>query len=350
MPPKKIIDPEQNTSDAFFISDEQPVEIFYRSTAELGCGCPAAGKMVDNGKAISGGELASVGSLVHDAIGKAISEFLFHWPESSPRQFREDLDSFLENTEPGYQPEVIEGCRRSVYEITRFISDLPAPSILGYDGGSDSGRSSQYTTVIDERTHFTSEMDLVHKDLDQDEVIKEMDYKSGWMEWTKAKVKGAFQFGSHAMLLFDAFPKCQEVQTTIWNTRINRQTYTATFYREDRDKYFTRVKKAIERVREFRLRDALVTEPTPERCRICDAAALCPLPHEPIVMNKPGDFITQMQAVEVKLKAMKKIAADYVESTGRDIITNDICFGANKPKSERKEPKVFYINLNKVQE
>ena len=56
----------------------------------------------------------------------------------------------------------------------------------------------------------------------------------------------------------------------------------------------------------------------------------------------PAAVVNQLIAVEAKAAAIKKALSAYVDSRKQDIQAGAVCFGRNKPRTERKAPAAIY--------
>ena len=87
------------------------------------------------------------------------------------------------------------------------------------------------------------------------------------------------------------------------------------------------------------------TRPTREKCRICDAAAICKVADSDVsqLVVDPGTFLEVTLAIQERVDARKALMSGWVESQGRDIVSVEgSSFGFDKPPSNRKPTKSFY--------
>jgi hypothetical protein len=183
-------------------------------------------------------------------------------------------------------------------------------------------------------------------------VLEEVDYKTGWKDHTTEDIRDSFQFQSHAVLALETFrepdkseaeQRIQALRVRVFDTRARRLSYGVYFPRSRVHEWKVRICSAIEARRLVKLNNP-PTWPTLEACRICPAAALCPVADEPIaeLAADPAGFIRKLVAVEGRAEAMRKLAAEYVDAHKRDIHSDGVYFGRNKPKSERKAQATIY--------
>jgi hypothetical protein len=120
-------------------------------------------------------------------------------------------------------------------------------------------------------------------------------------------------------------------------------TYGVHFPRERLYEWKVRIRSSIDAWKLSRQENP-PTWPTLEKCGLCPAAALCPVADEPIadLARDPSTFVQRLIAVEARADAMKKLAVEYVDATGKDIEAGGVCFGRRKPPSNRKSPATIY--------
>lgn len=331
-------DEREATLDAFIVDDGPQLESIDRTTAE-NWDCPFKGKAIEDGRAAPVGILAESGQAVHDSFASVVLDWVESHGALEPRDMALDTEFALRNARPDIQPEALRAGRPSVWPWARFISEILPENILRFDGGEKIGRSGQLAWDIpDLGVRYTSELDLLYAG-PSPVVLHETDYKGGWKGWTADDVYSSFQFQSHAALVLVNYPKIECLSVEIWNTRANRRTYPVEFTRRNLPDYQARIRNQLE-LRRTHFADPPAW-PWQEKCRICPAAALCPVRTYPIG-EKPEDVLRQIIAIDAAADALREHLKAHVDATGRDVRCGSVCFGRSKPPSTRKPNAVMY--------
>lgn len=343
----------QETIDAArtlsFLDDEpdfapEPFAVVDRSTLERYSQCPAQARYVDAGFVLNESTETAVGSEVHEALSEAVREFHASRGAMNAADLADVVRSRLLNSRPDVQPLVLEAARRSVWDFAKYLDGMAPTSIVRYDGGIGDKSGQLAWDIPHLNTRVTSEVDLLHAGPAK-EVLHEIDYKSGHGQWTATDVSRAFQFAMHAWLILHNYEHVQAVEIRIWNTRTNRITYGVDFERRQLPELDARVTRAAAewvRWRDVEPQNA-PTLPAATKCELCRAAALCPVVPPSEIDADPKEFVRRLNALQIKVDALSKIATAYVDRTGADIVTDDgLAFGRAKPKAERKTPATLY--------
>lgn len=350
---------EKRQALAAFVDIDVPAPLTKdRSDLERWATCPAQAAYVAAGRVNNSSLAAAAGEEVHQAFGRVLADYVCQFQETgtypTPRDMRLQLEQEILAARPDVQPQAIAGMKASMWAWADYVARLHANNIIGFDGGEAYGKSGQLAWDI-AGTRITSELDLLHE-TESPDVLREVDYKSGWKFWGVGDVADSFQFQFHAVLALHNFEAVDVLEVCVWNSRVNRLSPRVPFYRDKLPQYTARVSSAIGAWHQHSGKAPELTEtwPAVEKCSICAAAALCPAAgHVAEVAADPAAFVLTLSAVEAKADAMRKLAAGYVDSTGKDIVTESgLRFGRNKPASEKKKPATLYQlgGTNEVQE
>lgn len=344
------------TSDLFDEADT--LLIVDRSTLERYTVCPAQARFIEAEFVNSGSTLAAVGDAVHAAFGDVIAEYVASEGSWSGPQLQELVTQAIFRSRPDVQPAVYSASKASLYHWSRYISAIHHDNILRFDGGKGD-RSGQLAWDLTRvgwpgALRVTAEIDFLHATASP-EVVSELDWKSGWKVYRASDVADSFQFQVHAWLIFAHYPLVQAVEVRVWNTKINRLTYCVEFERDKLDKIYGRIITAAETYIKHRDVAPLQCEvwPTPEKCRLCDAAAACPASGGDVKLleKDPGGFVDELVALTAKLKAMQKMAAAYVKKTGSDIVSKSgNAFGSGKPRKPRETTSLYHVGQEEESE
>jgi hypothetical protein len=231
-----------------------------------------------------------------------------------------------------------------MFAWTSFIRDIHPDNILAYDGGESQGRGGQLAwDMPDLGVRVTSEIDLLIAG-DSIETVEEIDYKSGWKEWTATEVKQSFQFQMHAALILRAYPGILAVNTSVWNTRSNTKTYKVAFPRKHLNDYEVRIRRAVMAWKASQSNPACW--PGYEKCSMCPAAIICPEASADIraVAEDPKAAVLQLVAIDAKRDALAKLLNAQVKQLGHDIVVGDSAYGQEKPKKSRATWALYPVN------
>lgn len=321
-----------------------------RSSLERAGECPRQARFIESGRVLSTTFPMESGNAVHNAISQTVTEYVQSQGALSPPDLQEFLRQQLAASRPDLQGDAMEGCRASIYGISRYLTNLHYKNIRRWDGGQGEQSGQLAWDLEDLGLRVTSELDLLH-DGPSEEVIHELDWKSGHEKWTSDKVADSFQFQLHAYLVLHNFPDVQAVNIRVWNTRFNQATYSVLFKRESLYNYDYRVRQAALAYlkTQGKTPEACEAWPTVTKCEGCPAAALCDCTKLP--EGSPEQWVDKLVALESQAAGLKKLAAAHVKRTGRDITTQlGNCFGTMKPKAKRAPTMDTYESVTKETE
>lgn len=263
------------------------------------------------------GEAAVIGDAVHHCISETVKTYRERQGDMSAGDVADELDAYALMTRPDIQPDVLERIRAFRWPFAKYLNSLSAGAIIHFDGG-EGAQSGQLAWDTGE-VLLTSELDLMHLTASP-EVLRIVDYKSGWKSWTWESVFRAFQFQLHSVLAFENYPDVQQVEIAVWQTMTGRLTSWVVFERRDNIAVRSRLSHAAHVWKQYH--DAPVektpTWPTAEKCRICDVARRCPVASDAMrdIAADPGAFIDDMAAVLARAAEMEKLAEIYVNQHG----------------------------------
>jgi hypothetical protein len=321
-----------------------------RSTLERYAECPAQARYIDTGAVKTVGRAAIVGSAVHDAISKTIQTYLELQGGLSPTDIRDTLESNLRSSRADVQPEAIKAFKATTWGFSHYLANIHAGNILKFDGG-EAGQSGQIAYEFDDlRLTVTSEIDLLHA-TKSPELLRELDWKSGFKVHNDETTADSFQFQLHAFLILQNYPDIEAVNISVWNTRMGKRAWGVEFSRRDLRAIEARIRGAAEEYLKWREMPPELCEtwPTTEKCRICPAASMCPAADRDVseIAKDPAAYITKIHVLETRLKAMEKVANAYVDKHGEIEGTGGIYYGIEKPPS-RKPLKALYTRAGSV--
>lgn len=332
---------------SFFVFEEPTVLVVDRSDLERFAECPARGYLMRHKKVPLDKFCTNSGEEAHKAFASATREWIASGASITPREAAQTLEQEARGARPDVQPDVLRAVKWSTWEWSRFICSIHPDNILRFDGGEDLNRSGQLAvdiTIGETVARVTSELDLLYAGPAK-HLLHELDYKSGYKQWTSADAWDSFQFQLHALLVFENYPEADGLEVTIWNTRHNRRTYTVEFQRKHLDEIAARVRSAAAAYVTYRDDENAPTWPGAEKCAFCDAAMLCPAvaqSQKTLEENPPG-WVETMHALDVRLTEMRKAAQQHVSKTGQDIVSpSGAAFGFGKPKANRKPSAALY--------
>ena len=329
---------------AFVDVDGHDLELVDRSSAENCAACPFMAKAIQDKRCATVGILAEAGEEVHKAYGEVIHSWIDSHGAMSPSDLRQDAEFAVRNARPDLQPEAIRAMQNSLWAWSQMIHKIHPGNILGFDGGEDVNRSGQLAIDFpDLGVRYTSELDLLYQG-DCPDVGEEVDFKTGWKDWTTEAIRDSFQFQSHAVLALEKYPQWQALRIRVFETRSRKLTYGVYFPRERMFDWKVRIRSALE-ARRWLATDNPPCWPVLEKCGLCPAASICPVADEPIadLAKDPPAFIAKLIAVEARAEAMRKLAAAHVDAAKQDIQAPDgTWFGRRKPASSRKANATLY--------
>jgi hypothetical protein len=321
-----------------------------RSTLENWAKCPAMAAWIDSGQVNTSSDIANAGEEVHKAFASVIEEWTEQNSQCTQRHLRDFCDAALRYSRPDVQPEVIRAARASVYAWAEFLRGsfdgegergVAHENIMRYDGGEGEKSGQLAFDLHDLKCRPTSELDVLISVHHTQELLWEIDWKTGNKMHTAEMVRDSFQFGFHAVLVFHNYEDVNGLRVQCWNTRKNRRTFTVEFRREDLPKYEERVNRAAAVWYEYHKLppEMCPTWPSVEKCRLCDAAHLCPVSGQlPEDGETAPDVLRRYIALTEQAGRLKKWLTEYADKHG-DIKTDDVCFG--RVATAKPTPKIY---------
>ena len=324
-----------------------------RSTLERYATCPLSARLAET-HIKSAGKMAAVGNEAHDAISATISAYVDagcpddpsaqHW--MSPAEINELLVTNLRHSRPGLQPETLAAFA-GTYRLAEILHPIAPWAVLKHDGGQGE-RCGQMTEDVETSlgvVQATSEIDLLAA-TQVKEIVRAIDWKTGWSEWSEGDVEHAFQMRMLAWLVLSTFPDADVVESQVYNSRTRRLTYPVRFTRDRMAEYAAQVQEAAETW--MRYRSAPISSvpawPTREGCQQCDAAAFCTVCDDDVgdANRSPETWLKILHATECKADSIRKTLAEIVHKEQRDITAGGMAFGLNKPKADRRPQCTLY--------
>lgn len=338
------------TTLSFAVGDDQEVVTVDRSTLERYSVCPAQARLIDSGLVLNESSIAAAGQAVHDAFSQTIAAYIDE-PDMYASELAERAMSALRSARPDVQPEAIAAGRPAVWAWAKMLASHSPANVIRFDGGQGdrSGQLARDHVCGDVTLRITSELDLLLA-TPAKQVLREIDYKSGWRRFSIDNVASSFQFGLHAWLVFENYPEVEALEVQVWQTRSNNLTYPVTFDRSRLREIDTRIRSAageFVRWRNSKPQD-VPTWPAVDKCPTCPAAVLCPASlHCGHLSADPGKFIDDMVALKAELDAREELAIAHVKATGKDIVSpSGAAFGYDKPVKSRKTKALYSIQPN----
>lgn len=326
-----------------------------RSTLERYATCPLSARLAEK-HLKSAGKMAAVGNEAHDAISATIKYFVKVFDETNeyvnPSEIDRVLTAEMLRSRPDVQPEVFKSIRDS-WGVVKLIHDAKPWGIVKHDGG-DGDRSGQMAEDVETEcglVQVTSEIDFLAATASR-EVVRAVDWKTGWGEWSEGDVEDAFQMQLLSWLVFCQFPgddkgpPVEEVLFQVYNTRTYRLTHPVRFLRRNMAQYAARVAEAAEvwALNRSAPISSVPAWPTREGCQQCDAAAFCTACDDDVgdANRSPETWLKILHATECKADSIRKTLAEIVHKEQRDITAGGLAFGLNKPKADRRPQCSLY--------
>jgi hypothetical protein len=305
--------------------------------------CPSRAAMVQRGIVTEHGRDLLVGQEVHDAIALATRHYVTFGTNSF------DLSGIVRDavrrTRPDLQPECLDAVRPFVHAWSVFMFEtVPRMAILRHDGG-EAERCGQLAREVD-GVVVTSELDLLLS-TDSPQLVRVIDYKTGWTPWDEDSISRSLQFQLHSWLIFDTYPDVEAVDVQVWMTRKNGLTKRVRFERRQDAEISARIETAVERWKRFKdlPLEEIPTHVVADRCRTCPAVLLCDAGSRATgVHASPEDMVDEMVQLQARIDALQEVVGQHVELTGRDVVSpTGNAYGTWKPKTERKPTKSVYV-------
>ena len=330
----------------------QDVQIVDRSALELYSVCPAQARFRETAVR-SVGDAAEIGNAVHDALSFTTRSYVDSQGTVNTDAIADDLAMHLRSSRPDVQPEAIAAMKPSVWAWAKFLREIHPLNVIRFDGGGDD-RSGQLAIDIPSlNVRVTSEVDLLYAP-ESDGILCEVDYKTGRRRWTERGVRNSFQMQLHALLVLTNYQDIDAVDIAVWNTRTNARTYRVRFPRTRLAEYRTRVDAAAGYWQQYHEVPPAEcpTWPTRDKCKRCDAAALCPVADQDIreLVSDPRGYVDATVSLAARLSARTKLLSGYVDARGDVVSDHGNAYGLQKPAGKRTKRKAFYEAAKPEQE
>ena len=363
---KTLTTTERQTSLASFVDPvDETTETAHRTPVEQVSLCPFMFAKIRSGEVVDSGELAEIGSAVHDALGDSVRWLIEElapstWSEPWLRKpaLVEYIKAAAQQSRPDLQPEIIEAVKPMVWGWAALLGSIHPDAILAFDGGRGVPRAQDgddrdrrgdlghVYTLGDTAVTYQSEFDLLYVSEHSPEILEEIDTKSGWKNHRAVDIFEAFQFCSHAALAFHNFPQAQTLNVRIWNSRRNRLTERVTFRREKLADYDARIMTGLDLWLKYKDNPNPPATPFAEKCRICPAVLQCPYADDRDAVDaieNPAFAVDRYIALKEALAAQKDACWKAVEHFGHDIEgSKGDKFGTGKPKESRRPSDPIY--------
>jgi hypothetical protein len=343
----------RETTLAFAYTDDEEVVTVDRSTLERYCSCPAQARYIESGRVLNESLLAAAGQAVHDAFKESVESYISE-PDMPLGELVDRTFGSLRCARPDIQPEAIAAGRASVWAWAKMLTSHSPTNVIKFDGGQGerSGQLAWDLPMGNTILRITSELDLLLA-TPAKQVLREVDYKSGWKRHGIDSIASSFQFGLHAWLVFENYPEVQALEVQVWQTRTNNLTYPVTFDRSRLADLDIRIRSAageFVRWRNTKPQDA-PTWPALDKCPSCPAAVVCPASLHVGELNGliPGVLVDRMVAVQATLDALEALAIAHVKETGKDLVSpSGAAFGFDKPIKSRRTKALYSIQHQPV--
>ncbi len=342
MAPRKPSRAEQKKAvGAFLLVEDDGWETLDRSTIEPWAECPKQAAMLEQ-KLVTPMAIRDVGAESHEAISQTILEFVDSRGNLTEKDLSNALYGYLQAARPDVQPDVIASLHTGFWRLVRTIWKTDPTSIICFDGGEGDKSGQLAFDIPTLRKTVTSELDLLLATPSK-QVVREIDWKTGYKRHTADVVAASFQFQLHALLIFENYPEVEEVETFVWDTRFFTEARPVSFLRKNLDAYRYRVMKAVE-MREVH-RQNPPGWPSIEKCPTCPAVLLCDVVGQDVKqpLADPVAAVNALVALESRADALKKLLATHVDATGEDIAAGGVAFGRRKPAEKKPAAKLYEI-------
>lgn len=334
-------DPLESFVDIDVPWEDESTPLADRSTLEAWATCPAMARMKEQGMGLAGLPAAS-GNEVHDAISEIITDYLDCGEAMSRADLRQLLTDRIRYARPDVQPDAIQGM--AAWLVAEVIYEAPTGGIIRYDGG-EGERSGQLAFDVN-GVRVTGEVDLLLATMSPD-VLRIVDWKSGWGAYSIERVASEFQCQVYAWLCFMNFD-VQRVDFVVVNTRKRFCTPRVSFERgRDLQNIQARIERSVTAMKTWQGRDDAPAWPAPEKCRWCDVALSCKafVPSQPAATMIRTDPALAVDA----LVAYERLHDLYIEEltairaqTGEPIVGHSgAVFDYPKPTTRKQKPRLL---------
>ncbi len=308
---------------------EPPAELLDRSLLQNYIECPCMGVAIETGIVQNGGLPADSGNEVHDCFAAVVSEYIISDGQATAADLVKVAVSQAQVSRTDVQPDVLDAVRIGVWPIAKAIiyradgqHRNPADILRHQDGQGERTGQIAYDIVAGgpgkPAQRLTTELDLLMAGDAKDE-LQITDWKTGRSDWTAAKVRAAFQFHFHALLVFKTYPDCTRVWVRVWSPRTGGATGWVGFTRRDTEDVEARCEMGV-LARKVALEDPVnaACYPDAERCCWCPAAGICPKAADPApkLATDPDGFLTSYAIRQIQLAKDEKAMKAYVKAIG----------------------------------
>lgn len=283
------------------------------------------------------------GQVVHDALSEAVRHYVKFGLLTTSYKLADIVKTVLQHTRPDLQPECLDAIRPSLNAWAAWLSEEVRPSsIMRHDGGE--GEHCGQLTRECEGVNVTSEVDLLLA-TNSPEVVRIVDYKSGWKPWTEDAIANSLQFQLHAWLVLENYPEVQSVDVQVWMTRKNLITRRVRFERRQESTITSRIAEAVkiwQRWHDKPLHEIPIF-PVADKCETCPAVLFCDGSRTCGVTQHPENMVDELTQCYARIAKLESILGEVVDARGTDIVSPlGNCYGTGKPKKDRKPVKSLY--------
>jgi len=303
--------------------------------------CPHRAVHIARGLVEQTGKELLIGQAVHDALSLATRHYLSVL--ANPIDLAQTIREMVRHSRPDLQPEALDAIQPSLHAWAAWMyENNPRSGVMRFDGGEGdrSGQLSRETLGV----VVTSEVDLLLATASP-ELVRIVDYKTGWTPWDEDSIERSLQFQLHAWLIWGNYPEVEDVDVQVWLTRFNRMTRRVRFSRRKEADIQARIEESVKSWLNWK--DSEIGDVpkyvVADKCRTCPVLLRCDSVTDKTWTVSPEQMVDEMAKRQVQLDAMHDLLSEIVEKTGRDIVSPaGHCFGTGKPKSERKPTKALY--------
>lgn len=320
---------------------QQPDTVDHSTLAAF-CECPSRGRMVSDGIVTECSRDLLVGQELHDCLARVTKQFIRIGATVTNTELASWLREELAHVRPDLQPSVLDAIRPTVWSWANWLWEQGRLSIMRHDGGE--GQYSGQLAVNISGVLVTSELDLLLA-TPSPELVRIVDYKSGWSNWDEDAISNSLQFQLHAFLVMTNYEQVESVDVRVWKTRTNSLTHAVRFKRTRMDEIRARLEQAVEvwkRNRQLPLAE-VDCHPKFDYCQHCPALLMCePGQRCTGVFQPPEGLLSELVQLTARCDRITEILSEQVDATGQDVTVNGHAFGLGKPKANRKPTKSLY--------
>lgn len=318
---------------------EDALPVVDRSTLEAFELYPYRARMVADGKAKESSMPLDVGCIIHNALADATASHIEFGGNLTASELRQRVCNLLDAGDRyEFYREAATATESFLYQWSRWLGGLKPAFIMRHDGGKGD-RTGQMAMDFPE-CRVTSEVDLMLSTASP-ELVRVIDYKTGWGTWDADDVEQSFQFTLHALLIFANYPKVQEVGVSVWNTRTCYQTPFVRFHRKHESSYFARVEKAVKQWAKWHKADVDSVPCYPsDLCRNCPVLMSCRIAGE-FEQQSPEGLLSRLAVLNAQAAKIEDALKAHVKTTGQDVVSGEFRYGLGKPKKTRPTMSLY---------